>query len=77
MVLLLGLALWAGGWLPGPAQSIAQAPPAAVASVATDWVTTYEQDPFDRTQVRRSTVRVTEVAIVYSDGRTELRDLRK
>jgi hypothetical protein len=77
VLLLLGLALGVGGWLLGPRASVAQDIPRAVGAVATDWVTTFEQDPFDRTHVRRSTVRVTEVAIVYSDGRTELRDIAK
>jgi len=76
-VLLLGIALGAGGWLLGSRESVAQDTPAAVGAVATDWVTTFEQDPFNREQVRRSTVVVTEVAVVWSDGRTELRDLRK
>jgi len=76
-VLLLGIALGAGGWLLGSRESVAQAAPTAVGAVATDWVTTFEQDPFNREQVRRSTVAVTEVAVVWSDGRTELRDLRK
>jgi hypothetical protein len=76
-VLLLGIALGAGGWLLGSQASVAQAAPTAVSAVATDWVTTFEQDPFDQNRVRRSTVAVTEVAIVWSDGRTELRDLRK
>ena len=77
VVLLLGIALGAGGWLLGSQASVAQGAPAAVGAIATDWVTTFEQDPFDRTQVRRSTVAVTQVAVVWSDGRTELRDLRK
>jgi hypothetical protein len=76
-VLLLGIALGAGGWLLGSKESVAQAAPTAVGAVATDWVTTYEQDPFNRDLVRRNTVSVKEVAVVWSDGRTELRDLRK
>jgi hypothetical protein len=76
-VLLLGIALGAGGWLLGARPVAAQAASPAVSAVATDWVTTYEPDPFDRTQVRRSTVSVSRIAIVWSDGRTELRNIGK
>jgi len=76
-VLVLGIALGAGGWLLGSHASVAQTNPPAVAAVATDWVTTFEPDPFDRTQMRRSTVSVTRVAIIWGDGRIEQRDPRK
>jgi len=76
-LLLVVVVVIASAWLLASRDSTAQAAPVAVSAVATRWVTNYEQDPFDRNQVRRSTVSVTEVAIVWSDGRTELRDLRK
>jgi hypothetical protein len=76
-VLLLGIALGAGGWLLGNHPCHAADATAAVGAVATDWTTTFEPDPFDRAQVRRSTVNVSRVAIVWSDGRTEMRSINK
>ncbi len=76
-VLLLGIALGAGGWLLGAKAVAAQSAASAVSAVATDWTTTFEQDPFDRTQIRRSTVNVTRLAVVWSDGRTEFRAVNK
>jgi len=76
-VLLLGIALGAGGWLLGAKAAAAQGPAGAVSAVATDWTTTYEPDPFDRTQVRRSTINVTRIAVIWSDGRTEFRAVSK
>lgn len=75
-VLILG-ALIGWGWSVGSNQSVAQTTPTAVAAVPTDWVTTYDYNPFEKNELRRSIVSVTEVAIVWSDGRTELRDLKK
>ena len=75
-VLILGVALGAGGWLLGSGASNAQDGTDAVSAVAAKWTTEYEPDPFDRTRLRRSTVSVSHVAIVWSDGRTEMRDVR-
>ncbi|MCD6360364.1 MAG: hypothetical protein J7M38_05805 [Armatimonadetes bacterium] len=44
-----------------------------VAAVAADSVTEYEPDPFEPQRVRSSTVRVRQVAVVYSDGTVELK----
>jgi len=76
-VLLIGMALGAGGWLLGGKAAAAQSGSAVVSAVATDWTTKYEPDPFDRTQLRRSTISVSRMALVYSDGRTEFRNLDK
>ncbi len=76
-VLILGIAIGAGGWLLGSSPSGAQDGPAAVSAVATDWVTNYETDPFDRSQLRRSTVSVSRIVVVWSDGRTEERAVGK
>jgi len=76
-VLLIGIAIGAGGWLLGSgaleAQDADDPLPATtiVSAVATDWVTEYETDPFDDNRLRRNTVDVKKIAIVYGDGRME------
>ncbi|HJN13947.1 MAG TPA: hypothetical protein QGH10_00575 [Armatimonadota bacterium] len=68
-VLLLGIAIGAGGWLLGSSPSHAQVDEAAVVSaVAIDWVEDYEPDPFDDSMLRRSTVKVKQIALVRADG---------
>ncbi len=47
--------------------------PRVVAAVAAESVTEYEPDPFEPERLRSSTVRVRQVAIVYSDGTIELK----
>ena len=76
-VLLLGMLLGAGGWLLGSRPSAAQGEAVPVSAVATDWVTDFEQDPFENNFVRRSTVHVNRIAVLYSDGKTEMQDIRK
>jgi len=76
-VLILGISIGAAGWLLGSSPSGAQEGPVAVSAVATDWITSYEVDPFDRTQLRRSTVSVSRIAVVWSDGHTEERSVGK
>lgn len=44
-----------------------------VAAVAATSVTEYEPDPFEPQRLRSSTVRVREVAVVYSDGSVEVK----
>jgi len=46
-----------------------------VAAVAATSVTEYEPDPFEPQRVRSSTVRVRQVALVYSDGSVEVKRL--
>jgi len=76
-VLILGLVIGAGGWLMSSRASDAQDGPVAVGAVATEWATKYEPDPFDADRLRRSTVSVSQVAVVYSDGHTEVRQVGK
>ena len=47
--------------------------PTVVAAVAAESVTEYEPDPFEPERLRSSTVRVRQVAIVYSDGSIEVK----
>lgn len=47
--------------------------PTVVAAVAAESVTEYEPDPFEPERLRSSTVRVRQLAIVYSDGSIELK----
>ncbi len=78
-VLLLGIAIGAGGWLLGSSASHAQTVSVAddiVSAVAIDWITNYEPDPFDDNLLRRSTVEVKEIALVHADGRVETKRLR-
>ena len=44
-----------------------------VAAVAAESVTEYEPDPFEPERLRSSTVRVRQVAVIYSDGSIEVR----
>ena len=76
-VLIVGIAIGAGGWLLGSRPLDAQDGPVAVGAVATEWKTDYEADPFDRNQLRRSEVSVSRVAVVWSDGHTEVRQVGK
>ena len=76
-VLILGIAIGAGGWLLGSRPSDAQDASVAVGAVATEWTINYEPDPFDRNQLRRSEVSVSRVAVVWSDGHTEVRQVGK
>ncbi|MGQ9730412.1 MAG: hypothetical protein ACUVX8_03990 [Candidatus Zipacnadales bacterium] len=76
-VLLLAIVLGVEGWLLGAKACVAQNGATAVGAVATDWVTNFEPDPFNREQLRGSTVTVHEIVVLWSDGRTELRQLRK
>lgn len=56
-----------------PAQTEAGGDRQVVAAVAANSVTEYEPDPFEPQRVRSSTVRVRQVAVVYSDGSVELK----
>ena len=49
-------------------------PPRIVAAVPAESVTEYEPDPFEPQRLRSSTVRVRRVALVYSDGRIEVKE---
>lgn len=47
--------------------------PRVVAAVAAESVTEYEPDPFEPERLRSSTVRVRQVAVIYSDGSIEVK----
>ena len=68
-VLILGIAIGAGGWLLGSSPIHAQAEEADIVSaVAIEWSTDFEPDPFEDNMLRRSSVQVKEIAIVHADG---------
>ena len=68
---LLGWSHWAhaAGDMPTPTVT-AEANP-VVSSIAGYVETTFEQDPFDQTKVRRSLMRVKSVIVVHADGTVE------
>ena len=50
-------------------------PPPVVTAIPFQYHTDYEQDPFDQTKLRRTQTTVTKIAIVRSNGSTEMKDL--